>query len=52
MIKSVVRHVKFTPDVIDKLFLDDMDHHGLIFWFQDAVDYSEEMKKAINPKKK
>ena len=46
-IKSVVRHVKFSPDIIDKMYVDEIDHHGLIYWYNDALDYSNQIKKSI-----
>ena len=51
IITSVVRHTKFTPEVIDKLYIDEIDHHGIIYWFNDAKLYAEQIEKSIKPKK-
>ncbi|PXX26281.1 hypothetical protein C7967_11543 [Thalassospira sp. 11-3] len=48
MIKSVVRYFKWTPETIDQLFLDDYDHHGLVYWYKDV----EEQEKAMKNHKK
>jgi len=45
MIKSVVRLYKFRPKDIDKLYLDDIDYHGIIYWFDDAKEYVKEIVK-------
>lgn len=44
MIKSVVRTYNWTPDVIDNLFFDDLDHHGLIFWYDDTKEIEKKLK--------
>lgn len=45
MIKSVVREHKWIPEVIDKLFLDDYDHRGLLYWYNDIDEVNKELKK-------
>ena len=47
MVISVVRNHHFTPDVIDGFFLDDIDYHGLLFWYEEA----REIEKSMKPKK-
>lgn len=44
MIKSVVRTFQWTPEVIDNLYFDDIDYHGLIFWYNDVIEVSKEIK--------
>lgn len=44
IIKSVVREHHYSPVEIDALFLDDMDHHGLLYWFFDVEEVNAEMK--------
>ena len=46
MIRSVVRLYKFTPDVIDRMFVDSEDYHGLEYWFEDAKEYVKEIEKS------
>jgi hypothetical protein len=50
LIKSVARHLKYSPETIDKLYADNIDYHGLIYWFKDAMDYANEINNAMNPK--
>jgi hypothetical protein len=45
MIVSVVRNYHWTPEVIGKLYIDDIDYQGLIFWYEDA----KEMNKLTKP---
>lgn len=45
MIVSVVREHHWPPDVIGGLFVDALDHRGLIFWYNDVRDCVEEIKK-------
>lgn len=51
VITTVVRHTKFTPETIDKLYLDEIDHHGIIYWYNDAELYAKQYAESINPKK-
>lgn len=44
-IRSIVREYKWPPHVIDELYVDDIDHHGLIFWYNDVLDMHEQLKK-------
>ena len=44
MIKTVVRAFKWTPETIDRLKLDDIDHEGLEFWYNDICEEIEKMK--------
>lgn len=36
MIKSVVREYHWAATQIDALFIDDIDYHGLIYWYNDV----------------
>lgn len=47
MISTVVREFKWTPETIDGLYLDGVDHFGLQHWYSDIV----EMLKEIETKK-
>lgn len=49
MIKQIVLELKWLPNQIGSLFIDNVDHNGLEYWF-DAV---QKMLKELNtPKKK
>jgi len=47
MIRSVVRDSKWIPEVVDNLFIDDSDWHGLTYWYNDL----KEVHKEMNSKK-
>jgi len=47
MIVSVVRYTHWPPETIDKLYLDDLDHHGLLYWYYDAKE-QEKLAKEPN----
>jgi len=49
--KTIARIFRFSPGEIDKLFLDEQDHLGLYFWYNDAIAYIKEMNDASKPKK-
>ena len=51
MIKSVVRLFKWTPDTIEKLFYDDIDFEGLVFWYNDTEVYQNEIKETSTKSK-
>lgn len=44
MIKSIVREHHWPPDIIGGLFVDNLDYHGLIYWYEDVKELSEELK--------
>lgn len=46
-IKSIKRLYKCSLEEIDNMFVDDADHHGLIYWFEDAKDYIEQINKSM-----
>lgn len=45
MVKTVVRGRGWTPSVIDNLYLDAVDFHGLEFWYNDVLEESEALNK-------
>ena len=47
-IKTVIRECRFIPDVIDTLYLDSIDYHGIIWYYEDI----DESIKEINSKNK
>jgi NADP-dependent 3-hydroxy acid dehydrogenase YdfG len=47
IIKTIVRSTKWEPGVISKMYLDDIDHEGLKYWYDDIC---EEIKKIETPK--
>ena len=46
VIISVVRYTNWPPSVIDEMYLDDLDHHGLLFWYNDIKEQDKAMKKT------
>lgn len=44
IIKTVVREHHFSMLEIDAFFLDNTDHHGLIFWYDDIKKMDDELK--------
>jgi hypothetical protein len=45
MWRTVVREFHWEPRVLGSLYFDEIDHKGLIFWYNDVVKVHEEMKK-------
>ena len=45
MVKSVIRCHHYLPEAIDSLFLDDLDHWGLEWLYNDLVDEQNELLK-------
>lgn len=35
MVLSVVRSFNWSISEIDKLYVDEIDYHGLVFWYED-----------------
>jgi len=48
VVVTVAGEFKWTPDQIDKLWLDDADYHGLIYWY----NYVKELNESLKPKPK
>lgn len=44
MMKSVVRENKWPPSVLEGLFFDTEDYHGLFFWYDDVIECGREIK--------
>lgn len=51
MVKTIIREYHWTPDIIDKLFVDDIDYHGIIWHYNDIKEVNEEIQKSIKKKK-
>jgi len=45
MIKSVVREHHWIPNVVDELYVDKIDHHGLEFWYNDIDEVQKKLKE-------
>jgi hypothetical protein len=45
MISSVIREHHWSPLLIDDLYLDDQDHMGLKYWYDDIEAMIKEQKK-------
>jgi len=50
MVCTVARHVRWNPEVLKNLYLDDIDFDGLEFWYKDAEKASKEVTDKINKK--
>ena len=50
MIKTVARFHHWTPNVLNGLYLDDEDHFGLIYWYNDVLKVISELESQ-NPNK-
>lgn len=50
MIITVVRYYKWSPPIVENLYLDDLDYNGLVFWYNDAQTQDEKAKKLLNNK--
>ncbi len=44
MIKSIVREHHWSMQIIDELYLDDLDIYGLQYWYNDVKEVSEQLK--------
>ena len=51
IIKSIIREHHFPPQVIDALFVDDQDYHGLEWWYNDVRQAGEEFEAKLKKKK-
>jgi hypothetical protein len=50
MIKSVIREHHYPPQVIDLLFLDEQDHEGIIWLYNDINEQQAELEKKYGKK--
>ncbi len=44
MISNVVREFHWEPAVIDRLFLDALDHHGLEYWSDNVIAMNKDIQ--------
>jgi hypothetical protein len=44
MVLSVVNEYKWPPSVIGKMYVDNYDEQGLVFWYDECVRISKELK--------
>jgi len=50
MVKTIIREYNWTPEIIDKMYLDDWDYHGIIWHYNDIVEVNKEIQKSIKKK--
>ncbi len=50
MIYSVVMQQGWLPSQIDSLFLDNQDHWGLGYWYDNVKQYAKELNESIKGK--
>ena len=46
-----MREYKWTPSIIDDLFFDDIDYHGIIWLYNDIAAVEQETQQRMKPKK-
>lgn len=50
IIKTVVREHHWEPSIIGRLFLDDQDEEGLLYWYEDVVYCIKKIKQEVKEK--
>ncbi len=45
MVKSIVRSYHWPPNIFGGLFIDAIDHDGIVYWYNDIADSMKEAKK-------
>ena len=45
IIKSVVNEYHWTPHYIDDLYCDDIDHYGIIYWYNNILEMHKKIPK-------
>ncbi len=45
IIKTVIEHFKWEPAAIGRLFWDNRDYEGLLYWYEYVLDYNRELKR-------
>ena len=45
VIISVAQEMRYTPEVIDRMYVDDIDHHGIMFWYNHFKEQRAELDK-------
>ena len=51
MVKNVVILTHWTPDIIEELYHDAVDYHGLEYWSDVAIERKEAIEKAASGNK-
>ncbi|AGF91178.1 hypothetical protein Phi47:1_gp24 [Cellulophaga phage phi47:1] len=44
-IKTIVNEFHWSPNQIDELYCDDLDHHGIVYWFEHLKSLHAKMNK-------
>jgi hypothetical protein len=44
-IKSVVNEHNWSPSIIDAMYLDSLDYHGIGYWYDNEKEMHDKMKK-------
>jgi len=44
MIKSVVNEHHWSPSIIDQMYLDHLDYHGIGYWYDNAKEMHDKIK--------
>lgn len=50
MMKSIARVFHYSPFEMEQMYLDEIDHLGLIFWYNDSIEFQKEIAKQLGGK--
>ena len=52
MVRTIVRNYHWPPNVFGGLFIDAIDHNGIVYWYNDIKDADAELKAKADAKRK
>lgn len=44
VVKTVVMEFHWSPNIIDEMYFDDLDHHGLMYWYNHLKESHKKIK--------
>jgi hypothetical protein len=44
-IKSIVNEYHWSPNIIDNMYLDDFDYHGIFYWYETIKQMHNKLEK-------
>jgi len=48
MIKSIVNEHHWSPNIIDNMYCDDIDHNGIEYWYNNLKEMHEKLDGSDN----
>ena len=45
IVKTIVNEFHWTPTYIDSLYCDDIDHYGLLYWYNNILEMHKKIPK-------